>query len=98
MLTLTLVASLLLNQSPDAGSPVTPDTGEARRVQTSTAACTTVAECWLDADGKPIARPKKFKGKKLPKGTCSTSGLLWLRHKLTCQQNLCTAEFVGDMC
>ncbi len=88
---LTLVVSLLLTQSPADGPPID-------RVTKSAVRCTTVAECWLDADGKPIARPKKFKGKKLPKGTCSNSGLLWLRHKLTCQQNVCTAEFVGDMC
>jgi hypothetical protein len=69
------------------------------RVSASTVACTTVAECWLDADGKPIARPKKFKGKPLPTGDCGKR-LVWLRNQLTCDetQKVCVAEHVGDKC
>jgi len=82
LLTLTL---LLLGAEPDL------------HVTVSTVPCKTVAECWLDDDGKPVARPKRFKGRKLPKGDCGKN-LLWLRHVLSCEQAVCVAKFVGDRC
>ena len=63
----------------------------------STVPCKTVAECWLGPGGTPIARPKSMKGRKLPKGDCGKN-LLWLRHELSCQQNVCVSTYVGDMC
>ena len=59
--------------------------------------CQTVADCWLDADSRPIARPKKLRGKPIPKGDCGRK-LQWLRHKLACEQNVCTVTNVGDGC
>ena len=67
------------------------------RPTVSEVACVSVAECWLDADGKPIARPKKLRSKSVPRGDCG-KGLLWLRHKLACTENLCTVTFIGDKC
>ena len=66
-------------------------------VTVSTVPCETVAQCWLDKDGKPIARPKRVKGKRLPKGDCGKN-LLWLRHQLTCERAVCVAKFVSDSC
>jgi hypothetical protein len=81
---LTLVTLLL------AGEP---------RVTTNEVPCQTVQDCWLDATGKPIARPKKFKGQQLPVGDCGAQ-LHWLRHRLTCspEQHVCVAELIGDRC
>ncbi len=90
-----LLASLLT--ADDAGTPP-PPAPEASRVRTSDVACQSVNECWLAPDGAPIARPKKFKKRSLPAGTCSSSGLLWLRHRLSCEQQRCTSTFVGDKC
>lgn len=68
----------------------TPDAG--------VVSCKTVSDCWLDADGHAIARPKKFKGKALPRGDCGKN-LLWLRNTLECSDaGLCVATHVGDKC
>jgi len=63
----------------------------------STVPCKTVAECWLSDDGKPIARPKSKKGRPLPRGDCGKN-LLWLDHKLSCENEVCVSQFVGDKC
>ena len=63
----------------------------------SDVACQSVADCWLDADSRPIKRPKKFRGKAIPQGDCG-SRLQWLRNKLECSQKLCTVTYVGDRC
>ena len=68
------------------------------RVKVSQVACQSVAECWLDADSKPIARPKKLRGKPVPRGDCSGKKLQWLRNRLACEENLCTVTFIGDKC
>jgi hypothetical protein len=60
-------------------------------------ACATVADCWLDPKGAVIPRPAKLKGKKLPQGDCGKN-LLWLRHRLTCEEQVCTVKYVGDAC
>lgn len=74
---------LMLSQTPPTVSDV---------------ACKTVADCWLDADAKPIARPKAKKGRPLPRGDCGRN-ILWLRTRLTCsEENVCVAEHVGDKC
>lgn len=59
--------------------------------------CETVADCWLDTDSKPIARPKKLRGKPLPRGDCSRK-LQWLRNRLACEENVCTVTNIGDKC
>ena len=59
--------------------------------------CETVAQCWLDDDGKAIARPKSKKGRPLPKGNCGKN-LFWLRHRLTCEEGVCVSQFIGDKC
>ncbi len=69
----------------------------APRTTVSTIACQSVAECWLDSSGKPIARPKKLRTRALPKGDCGKN-LLWLRNVLVCEQNVCVSRFVGDAC
>lgn len=83
MLTFTLLA--LLHVEP--------------RVTISEVPCQTVAACWLDPDGKPIARPKKLKGRPLPKGDCGKNKT-WLRNVLTCDEvkRVCVAEYIGDRC
>jgi hypothetical protein len=78
---LSLVAALLLSQAPAVPAP----------------ACKTVNDCWLDAQGHAIERPKKHRGKKLPKPDCGNN-ILWLRNELTCEQNVCVAVFRGDRC
>ena len=67
------------------------------RTTVSEVACQTVAECWMDEDAKPIARPKKLRGKPVPRGDCGKK-LLWLRNRLTCEENLCTVTHIGDRC
>ena len=64
---------------------------------TPAVACTTVADCWLDPKGAAVPRPAKLKGKKLPQGDCGKN-LLWLRHRLTCEAQVCTVKYVGDAC
>ena len=59
--------------------------------------CETVAECWLDDEGQPIARPKKLRGKPVPKGDCGKKKL-WLRNRLSCEESLCTVAHIGDKC
>jgi hypothetical protein len=81
MLFIPLVASIVLSASPTV----------------SDVPCQTVADCWLDAASKPIARPKKFRGKPVPRGDCGRK-LQWLRTRLACEQNLCTALDIGDKC
>ena len=63
----------------------------------STVQCTSVDECWLDAEGKAVARPKSKKGRPLPRGDCGKN-LLWLRHKLTCEEGVCVSQNIGDKC
>lgn len=60
-------------------------------------ACKTVADCWLDGDGHAIPRPKKHAKKPIPRGDCG-SKLLWLRHRLSCEENVCVALRIGDKC
>lgn len=60
-------------------------------------ACQTVADCWLDPQGAAIPRPAKRKGQKLPKGDCGKN-LLWLRHRLSCEEQVCKVQFMGDAC
>lgn len=78
--------------SPSAAPILTPD-----RTTVSDVACKTVNDCWLDERGAPIARPKKLHDKPLPHGDCGAH-LEWLQHELRCDQNRCTAIFVGDKC
>jgi hypothetical protein len=59
--------------------------------------CQTIADCWLDADGKAIARPKRFRSKPVPRGDCGKN-LVWLRNRLTCEANVCAVTFIGDRC
>ena len=59
--------------------------------------CRTVADCWLASDGHAIARPKKERGKRIPTGDCG-GHILWLRNRLSCQDQQCVAAFVGDRC
>ena len=97
MTRLTLLA-LFLSGTPDAGMTVAPDAGASVALDAGTgAACKTVAECWLDDSGKAIKRPAKLKGRKLPAGNCG-SNLLWLRNRLSCDDNVCVSKHVGDMC
>lgn len=61
--------------------------------------CTSVKQCWLDADGKPIARPKKLRGAPLPKRDCDNT--LWLQHQLSCDEkrHVCASKLVlNDPC
>ena len=66
-------------------------------VTASAVPCKTVADCWLDQDGNPIARPKSKRGRSLPRGDCGKN-LLWLRTRLSCDNHVCTAEHIGDRC
>lgn len=59
--------------------------------------CRTVADCWLDRDGKLVPRPKQFKGAPLPRGDCE-SKIHWLRTRLTCEAKQCVATNIGDKC
>jgi hypothetical protein len=59
--------------------------------------CETVGDCWLDAGGKAIKRPARFRRKPIPRGDCGKN-LLWLRHILSCEQNRCVSQFIGDKC
>jgi hypothetical protein len=82
MIALALLASLLASPPP---------------LKVSKAPCQTEAECWLDADGNPIARPKSKQGRPIPRGNCGAL-LVWLRNELSCQENVCVARLVGDRC
>jgi hypothetical protein len=59
--------------------------------------CKTVADCWLDADGNAIPRPKRFKGRRLPKGNCG-GNILWLTNLLSCEEHVCVSMPIGDRC
>jgi hypothetical protein len=59
--------------------------------------CKTIADCWLDNEGHPIARPKSKRGLKIPRGNCDTR-LVWLRYQLSCTEQVCTALFLPDQC
>jgi len=83
MLLLPLLVSVVLSTPP--------------RTTVSDVACKTVEDCWLDADAKPIKRPKKFRGKPVPRGDCGEK-LMWLRHRLACEQSVCTVTAIGDRC
>jgi hypothetical protein len=47
--------------------------------------------------GNAIARPKRYRGKPLPRGDCGKN-LHWLRHRLVCEGGVCVSRNVGDMC
>ncbi len=66
-------------------------------VPVSPVPCKTVADCWLSAQGQPIARPKHKRGRALPRGDCGKN-LVWLRHRLSCEQDVCVATLIGDKC
>ena len=66
-------------------------------VTVSDVACQSVGDCWLDADSKPIARPKKLRGKPIPGGDCGAR-LQWLRNKLACEKSVCVVRNIGDRC
>jgi hypothetical protein len=59
--------------------------------------CKSIADCWLDDGGKAIARPKKFRGKRVPRGDCGMH-LLWLQNHLACDEGRCVATHIGDRC
>ena len=59
--------------------------------------CKTIDDCWLDPSGAPIRRPRKLRKKAIPRGNCGTR-LHWLRHVLSCEENVCTAKLIGDRC
>jgi hypothetical protein len=59
--------------------------------------CKSVGDCWLDEEGHAISRPKKLRGRPIPRGDCG-SKLLWLRHRLACIDERCVAVNVGDRC
>ena len=83
-LTMLLLGMRLL-ASPNAG-------------ETSAApACRSVADCWLDEEGRAIRRPARYRGRHLPRGDCGAH-LRWLRHSLTCDEGVCTARDIGDRC
>ena len=77
--------------------------GNPAKTTVSEVPCKTVAQCWLDADGHPIARPKAKKGRPLPEGDCGAK-LVWLQNRLRCESaddagpSVCVAEHVGDKC
>lgn len=83
MLLLPLLVSVVLSSEPTT--------------TVSEVACQSVSDCWLDEDSKPIARPKKFRGKPVPRGDCGKK-LQWLRNKLACEENVCTVTHIGDKC
>ena len=49
---------------------------------------------WLDDSGDAIARPKRYKGRRLPRGNCHS--LLWLNHRLACEEHVCVSIYVPD--
>lgn len=67
------------------------------QITVSEVPCKTVADCWLDGEGKPIARPKAKRGRSIPRGDCGKK-LLWLRTRLSCENQVCTAQHIGDKC
>ena len=81
MLLLPLLVSVVLSAEPNV----------------SDVACQTVADCWLDVNGKAMARPASKRGHPLPRGDCGNN-LLWLRNRLSCEEHVCKAEHVGDRC
>lgn len=87
---LLLLVTSLLAAEPDAG--VNP------RLSVSTLVCQTAVDCWMDADAKPIARPKKLQGKEFPRGECTSKKLLWLRNRVLCEENVCVVRHIGDKC
>ena len=69
----------------------------ADRVTVSTVPCQTVADCWLAADGQPIQRPRSKRGRLVPRGDCGKK-LRWLRNRLSCENQVCVVQRVGDKC
>ena len=67
------------------------------RTTVSIVPCKTVADCWLDADGAPIARPKAKRGQPLPRGNCGDKHN-WLSTRLSCENQVCVAVHRGDKC
>jgi hypothetical protein len=74
--------------SPDAS---VPDPGAAG------VPCRSVGDCWLDASGNAIKRPKRYRGKPLPRGDCGAR-INWLRNWLSCTDGRCSVQHVGDKC
>jgi hypothetical protein len=62
-----------------------------------TVPCKTVDDCWLDKDSNVIRRPKRYRGRALPHGDCGDN-IRWLRNRLSCEENVCVAKFIGDKC
>ena len=69
----------------------------ADHITISTVPCKTVADCWLDKDGKPIRTPSAKRGRKKPRPDCEKN-IVWLRNRLKCENQVCVAELVGDRC
>ncbi|MBL8914094.1 MAG: hypothetical protein JNM17_25545 [Archangium sp.] len=97
-----MLALLLLLLAGDVLPPPPPGEFSLRPPKTTTAdggvvSCQTVNECWLAPDGSPMPRPARFKKKPLPKGDCGKN-LLWLRNRLTCEENVCKSTYMGDAC
>lgn len=79
-------------------APLSPLAARAAdRVTVSAVPCKTVADCWLAADGQPIGRPRSKRGRALPRGDCGKR-LVWLRNRLSCENQVCVAELIGDKC
>ena len=78
-----MLLALFLSAPADAGS--------------SGVSCQTAEECWLDPDGKAIKRPAKFRGRQHPRGDCGKN-LVWLRNRLSCEENICVVTHIGDKC
>jgi hypothetical protein len=79
---LPVFLALFLSTAPDGGVEIP---------------CQTVADCWLDVNGKAIKRPASKRGHPLPRGDCGNFKV-WLRTQLTCEEHVCKAEHVGDKC
>lgn len=90
LLLMLLAGDVLPEPAPAPVKKVTP-------VDAGVVSCQTVSDCWLGPDGSAIKRPARFKKKQLPKGDCGKN-LLWLRNRLTCEENVCKATFMGDAC
>jgi hypothetical protein len=94
----TLILALALALAPTSLlADATPPPAEAKPSPPAAVACETVADCWLDDSGAAIKRPKRHRGKPIPRGDCGAR-ILWLRHKLTCEEKRCVAVHIGDKC
>jgi hypothetical protein len=59
--------------------------------------CRSIADCWLDEAGQPIKRPRKLRGRQVPRGDCGAN-IFWLHHRLECIAAQCHVTIVGDRC